>query len=92
MAMTCACRVPHVTLPEGRDIEVRDPDDEIVAHGAFVHIERLDDDRVWMSITTPNGQDIHVEVHAISKRKVGMSVIDQGDTPTAIPEPEDPVR
>ena len=73
-------------------IEVRDPDDEIVAHGAFVHIERLDDDRVWLNIRTPNGQDIHVDFYAIKGRKVGMYVRDEGDTPTAIPEPEDPVR
>ena len=71
--------------PEG--IEVRDPDDEVVAHGAFVHVERLDDDRVWMSIATPNGQEVHIDVFAQPKRRVGMSVTDQGDTPTTIPAP-----
>lgn len=84
------CGIVHAPIPGG--IEVRDPDDEIVAHGAFVHVERLDDDRVWLSITTPNGQCVHIDFFAISRKKLGMSVTDQGDTPTAIPEPEAPVR
>lgn len=90
--MSDPCGIRHAAIPEPGGIEVRDPDDEIVAHGAFVHVERLDDDRVWMSITTPNGQSVHIDLYAISKRKVGMSVRDEGDTPTPIPEPEAPVR
>lgn len=88
--MTDPCGIKHAPIPGG--IEVRDPDDEIVAHGAFVHVERLDDDRVWLSITTPNGQSIHLDVYAISKRKVGMLVRDEGDVPTDIPPAEAPVR
>ncbi len=86
------CGIRHAPIPDPGGIEVRDPDDEIVAHGAFVHVERLDDDRVWLSITTPNGQSVHLDVYAISKRKVGMLVRDEGETPTPIPPAEAPVR
>lgn len=88
----CGCGIVHAPIPYPGGIEVRDPDDEIVAHGALVHVERLDDDRVWMSITHPGGQEVHVDFFAISKRKVGMSVRDEGDTPTPIPPAEDPAR
>lgn len=81
---TCACGIVHAPIDGG--IEVRDPDDEIVAHGAFVHLERLDRHIVWLSITTPDGQRITVDFHA--RRRVRMLVQDQGDTPTTIPEPK----
>lgn len=64
--MTCACCVPHVTLPAGQDIEVRDPDDEVVAHGAFVHIERMDADAVWLSIETPSGERVDIDFVAVN--------------------------
>jgi hypothetical protein len=81
------CGIGHAFIPDPGGIEVRDPDDEIIAHGAWVHVERLDDDRVWLNIRTPNGQDIHIDFYAKKGRKVGMFVRDEGDTPTPIPEP-----
>ncbi len=85
--MTDTCGIHHAPIPEPGGIEVRDPDDEIVAHGAFVHVERLDDNRVWMSITTANGQEVHIDFWA-PRARVRMTVMDQGDTLTVIPEPQ----
>lgn len=73
MAILCSCRVPHVTLPEGHDIDVRDPDDEIVAHQAFVHVERLDRHTVWVGITTPSGERVDLDLVA-TRGKLRMLV------------------
>lgn len=80
--MTCDCGMAHV--PMEADIEVRDPDDEIVAHRAFVHVERLSPDNVWMSIATPDGRRITVEFHNRKGHRVRMFVDSSGDTPTSI--------
>lgn len=79
------CGVRHA--PIAGDIEVRDPDDEIVAHGAFIHVERLDRHVVWLSIQTPNGQRIAMDLVArAGGRRLDIIVRDEGDTPTHIPE------
>jgi hypothetical protein len=65
------CDVAHVLL-DG-DIEVRDPDDEIVAHRALVHIERMDADAVWVGIDTPDGQHTAVNFYVV-KGRLKMSV------------------
>lgn len=86
--VTDPCGIRHAPIPEPGGIEVRDPDDEIVAHGAFVHVERMDRDAVWVGILTPNGQHIHVWFRALRKGRLRMAVMDQGETPTDIPEPQ----
>jgi hypothetical protein len=45
-------------------IEVRDPDDEIVACGVHAHIERMDRDRLWIGLTASDGSaaDIGVSI------------------------------
>jgi hypothetical protein len=65
------CDVRHVLL-DG-DVEVRDPDDEVVAHRALVHIERMDDDAVWVGIDTPDGTHTAVWFRAV-KGKLRMSL------------------
>jgi hypothetical protein len=52
-------------------IEVRDPDDEIVGYG-FWHVERMDDDDVWIGFG--RGVDLHLNIHAVSKKRVSMHV------------------
>lgn len=75
----CDCGVNHVPIPDG--IEVRDQDDEIVAHGAFVHLERLGAGLVFLSITTPNGRNITVDLYAPRGR--GLSMLVEGDVEDA---------
>ena len=48
-------------------------DDEIVAHRSLVHIERMDKHSVWVGITGPDGEDVHVDLRA-HKGKLRMSV------------------
>ena len=62
--MSDDCGIRHATLPEGHDIDVRDPDDEIVAHRAFVHVERLDRGSVWVGIETPGGERVDIDFFA----------------------------
>ena len=58
MTLTCpTCGVQHVPLSP--DIEVRDPDDEIVGHG-FIHIERMSPDMVCVGLTGPDGSAVEV--------------------------------
>jgi hypothetical protein len=66
-----ACDIRHVRLSS--HIEVRDPDDEIVSHRSLVHIERMDDDTVWVGITAPDGERVDVDFWAV-KGKLRMNV------------------
>jgi hypothetical protein len=40
--------------------------DEFVAADAFIHIERMAANHVWLAITTPDGRRWHVNLHAAS--------------------------
>ncbi len=39
--------------------EIRDPNDEAVAHGNF-HIERMDDDSWWMAVYGTDGHNLRI--------------------------------
>jgi hypothetical protein len=43
-------------------IEIRDPDDEIIAEGCLIHIERMDRGYVWIGITDERGDILHVDL------------------------------
>jgi hypothetical protein len=36
--------------------------DEVIAHNAFVHLERMDTNAWWLGITLPDGRCIHVNL------------------------------
>ena len=55
-------------------IEVRDPDDELVGYG-YWHVERMDDNDVWIGFG--RGVDLHLDIHAVSKKRVSMQVRDE---------------
>jgi hypothetical protein len=38
--------------------------DEFVAQDAFVHLERMAEDHIWIAITTRDGRCWHVNLHA----------------------------
>lgn len=67
------CKVRHVPLKQ--DIEIRDPDDEIVGHG-FFHVERMDDDHVWIGFTDRDGGTVCLDVMA-ETGKARMTVQDE---------------
>ena len=53
-------------------IEIRDPDDELVTHSpADVHIERMDDNHWWMLITVGNET---VDVNFVSDTPISASM------------------
>lgn len=58
--------------PKKAAIEVRDPDDEIFGCG-FTHIERMDDDGVYVGIYAKDGSFVQVWLHS-TKGELQMTV------------------
>jgi hypothetical protein len=54
-------------------IDVRDPDDEAVACGSF-HIERMDDDHVWLAVVTVDGRRLVVNLSSKMCIRMTMEV------------------
>lgn len=52
----------RVAFPMGK-LEIRDPDDEMWARGWFVHVERMDDDYVWIGFTRGKAM-VHLDLVA----------------------------
>jgi len=57
--------------------------DEIVVHGALVHLERLDDNLLWLHVVAANGDEYKLDIHTADPAvPIGVLVLQQPATTT----------
>ena len=54
--------------------------DDIIAFGAYVHVQRMADDHVWMAIES-EGRIIHVNLHAVRGAQILWGTTDESVGP-----------